>query len=231
MKKPVIYTAIFGDYDVLKLQTKQTIDCDFVCFTDNPKLLVQRWAEKQRKIVPCKRQWVHPRLEAKRYRTHPSEVLPEYETFVYMDGSAVLQSEKAIEYVLSLHKAGDFDILAFKHPERNSIWEEANFTARAEREKYKGIEQKMLDQVESYKQEGMPENVWLTATGLLVSQNTEKMKEFLHARRQENVKWTYQDQLSFDYLVRKHGIKRWHITENLRYNDIISFLFPHQKQI
>lgn len=31
-----IYTAIFGGYDELKPQPEQTIQCDFVCFTDNP---------------------------------------------------------------------------------------------------------------------------------------------------------------------------------------------------
>lgn len=228
MQKIVVYTAIFGDYDILKLQPKQNIDCDFVCFTDNPKILCQRWAEKQRKIIPCKIEKRHSRLNAKRYRTHPSIVLPGYDVFVYLDWSAILQSENAIERVVN--NLWSDDLLVFKHPERNNIRDEAEFTAKAKRKKYEWMEQKMIDQVAHYKLQNMPNNMWLSATWLIVSHNTKKNAEFFEDRRKENIKWTYQDQLSFEYVVRKHKIKRWHITDNLWHNDVVSFLFPHQKQ-
>ena len=48
-KAVVFYTAIFGEYDLLKEPPKKlTTKCDFLCFTDNEKL-----RSKYYKIIYC----------------------------------------------------------------------------------------------------------------------------------------------------------------------------------
>lgn len=235
MGKIVVYTAIFGDFDILKAQPKQTIDCEFVCFTDNPKIYCEAEATRQFNIILCPTENRHPRIEAKRYRTHPSEVFgrlypDKFDFFVYMDWSARLKSEHAIA---DLMKEFDdtSDLLVFKHPERDCIFDEAEFTANAKMKKYFWLEKKMLDQVAYYKKQGMPEMYWLSATWLIVSKNNKKSAQFLSDWRNECIKWTYQDQLSFDYLVRKNTINCQRIKDkNLRNNDLIDFLYPHRKR-
>ena len=37
MKKIVIYTALFGNYDVLSSPINLSKDFDYICFTDKPK--------------------------------------------------------------------------------------------------------------------------------------------------------------------------------------------------
>lgn len=232
MGKIIIYTAIFGDHDILKTQPKQTVDCEFVCFTDNPKLYCENGANKQWKIILCKKQYWHPRMNAKRYRTHPSEIFDEYDCVVYVDWSAKLKSKHSLEILLEQFKIWT-EILCFKHPDRDCIFKEAEFTANANMKKYKWLEKTMLEQVEEYKKNGMPKEYWLSATWLIVSTNTEKAKKFFHDRREECRKRTYQDQLSFEYLIRKNRIQRSHIkwkeSEYLWENNVVDFLYPHLK--
>ena len=73
--KVAIYTAIFGGYDVLKAQPEQKdIECNRFCFTDDPKIKIEKDALDQRNIRLCETQDMHPRMNAKRYRTHPFEI-------------------------------------------------------------------------------------------------------------------------------------------------------------
>ncbi len=54
MAKPVrvcIYTAICGDYDKLKPQPNQTVECDFLCFTDNREVW---WQENLLGLIKTK---------------------------------------------------------------------------------------------------------------------------------------------------------------------------------
>lgn len=225
-KRKVVFTAIFGDYDILKLQPKQTIDTDFVCFTDNADLQVEALATDQRKIVVCERQWKHTRYEAKRYRTHPTVALPEYDQYIYIDGSARLLSHDSIEQVLKQH--GTNDLTCFPHPLRQTIQAEAEATIELNYLKYQWLEDKMLEQVAHYKKSWFPDNIWLSATWLIVSNNNVKTWKAFDDRWIENIKRTYQDQLSFEYIIRKHKLKRWHLKENLWNNNIVDFLSPHK---
>lgn len=227
MKKIAIYTAIFWDYDTIKRQPKQTIDCDFYCFTDTKQIKIQSNQEIDRKIIPCKKRNMHPRMNAKRYRTHPSEILKDYDVFVYMDGTAMLKSADTVEKLLK--KLWTDDMLCFKHPERETIMQEAKFTSSLTEKKYLWLQDKIIKQALHYYDNGFADQYWLSATWLIVSKNTKKNAEMLEDRRQENKIRTYQDQISFDYCCRKHKIKRGWITEHQRNNEFVCFNYPHNK--
>lgn len=225
MKKIVVFTAIFGPHDTLKKQPKQTVPCKYICFTDQKNLLIEKWAEEQREIIlkPNKKEYCD-RMNAKRYRTHPFDYI-DASTYFYMDGTGRLLNDKSVEYFVRqlLPKS---DILAYQHCERDCIYDEAMFSQY--QHKYKRLP--IREQVMSYKKEWMPEHRGLSATGLLVFKKSDKIAEFLHRRRAECVDWTYQDQLSFDYLVWKHNIKRQRVSWEhwtLRQNKVIDFKSPH----
>ncbi len=61
--KIVVYTAIFGNYDALKIIPQQSVNADYVCFTDNPNL-----KSDQFEIIYKKQNHLeHPRMKAKEF--------------------------------------------------------------------------------------------------------------------------------------------------------------------
>lgn len=222
-----VFTAIFGDYDTLKLQPEQTINCRFVCFTDNPDLRIERWAEKQWEvIVTDKNPDLHPRMKAKRHRLHP------YEYFdglvMYMDGTARLKRWDSVEFFTNQLKSSD--LLCFRHPERDGIVKEMEFICNWDENRWKKYKWLPLrEQVQSYINNWFPDNIGLSAAWLLIHRKSDKLIDFLEKWYQENVKWTYQDQLSLEPMIYKHNIKRqWIELEwDLRNNDYITFLEWH----
>lgn len=239
--KVTVYTAIYGGYDVLKRQPQQTIDVDFVCFSDWKEFLSEAWAAQQRnlklkQVEETKQreestkghEWQanHPRMQAKYIRMHPFEFFPNNEFVIYIDWSAKLLSPNSIEFFVS-HFDPNADIMMRKHPVRDCIYDEAK--ASMEHLKYKT--QDINWQVKHYHDERKhPAHAGLSASGLMVIRNTAQVRKFLHTRWMENIKWTYQDQLSFEPLARVMGIKRQRIDPiywNLRHNKLIDFLNPH----
>lgn len=232
-KKPaetIVYTAIFGNKDILKKQPQQTIPVSFVCFTDDPNIECEDWAKEQREIrVIQPHKHLHPRMQAKYFRMHPTDFL-EAKTIIWMDWSARLLRDDSIEHFMSQFLVKKSDILCFQHPERNCIYDEAEFCKYLWKtntiEKYKWLS--LQEQVGWYKDKWFPKDYWLTATGLLITKSDNiRIKDFFHKWRTECLEWTYQDQLSFDYLVWKEWIKRQWLQENLWINDYIDFRNQH----
>lgn len=218
----VVYTSIYGDYETLKKQPEQTIPCKFVCFTDSRQTLEEEdW--HNRDIIefrPKIDEWesYSPALKAKYFRTHPFAFFKN-QYVIYIDGSAKFQSEFSVELLLweILQKS---DMLVFKHPDRDCIFEEAKFCKDIE--KYKKMQ--LMKQAEQYKKDWHPEHYWLSATWLLVFNKSESLSYMLDDRWEQNIKRWTQCQISFEAMVRKHHMKRqWIDSKHLRNNIIVKF--------
>lgn len=227
--KVTVFTAIFWGYDYLKVQPEQTIDCKFVCFTDDKeKLKIERWAEEQREVIEVDTNPdLHPRMRAKRHRTHPYEYFKG--TVMYMDGTARLKSEESVEFFVNQLEKWT-DILCFQHPERSSITDEVWFTTKWGDSRWKKY--RLLDlegQLNHYLWHWFKDNIGLSATGLLIYKQTEKITDFLDKWYNENVKRTYQDQVSFEPTIDALKMNRkWIETEwDIRNNPYINFLEWH----
>lgn len=218
-----VFTAIYWGIDTLKKQPQQDIPVRWVCFTDDENIKCEDWAREQRDIrVVAPHKHLHPRMQAKYFRTHPYDYLDSKIVF-YMDGSARLKKTNSISHFVGQY-LDKSDILTFQHPERNCIYDEAVFCKT--REKYLWLP--MEDQVTRYWMKWYPKNYWLTWTWVLITKKSNtKIIDFLHKRWTECLEWTYQDQLSFDYLVWKEWIKRQRFTDHEWNNDYIDFRNPH----
>jgi hypothetical protein len=167
-------------------------------------------------------------MRAKRFRTHSQDVFEGGDMFMYIDGSWRIEKNDTVEHFVKqfLNKS---DILCFEHPERHCIQDEADFVLEVKRNKYKGLPIK--EQAQYYASQWFPNDYGLTATWMLIFRyGNEKTKQFFKDWRTECLTRTYQDQISFDYLVWKNKIHRSRVQEDLRKNRYINFLSPHQKQ-
>jgi O-antigen biosynthesis protein len=206
----VVYTAISGDYDSLKQPAAQNADCEFVCFTDSDwPARIGAWRVQRFAPDPA----LHPRMRAKRPKILSHEYFPggrwrpasfwsrarSYDLSIWVDGSIEIGSSRFVGDMRALLGAGDWAM--FRHPDRDCIYEEAELSLTLP--KYQGLP--IHEQVETYR--GLvPPHAGLYACGVIVRR--EPVSELLQAAAlswwSENVRWTYQDQLSLPYVIAKH---------------------------
>jgi hypothetical protein len=208
----VIYTAIFGGYDELKQPAAQDQPCDFICFTDMklPRR-VGAW-----RVVPVRRDLrLHPRMQAKRFklishrifpggrlawRYAPLSRRPRYDLSVWVDGSLQVTSARFVGDLRN--RLGNGDWAMFVHPDRDCIYEEAQFSLRMR--KYHDLP--IHPQVDAYRDVVSPHG-GLYACTIIVRREpaSNGVAAVDDAWWAENLKWTYQDQLSLPYVLRRLG--------------------------
>lgn len=208
--KTIVYTAIYGDYDKPK---KQPLGIKPVLFTDG--IESEDW--EVRKVF---REEEHPRMKAKYFKCN-SHVL-DCDVSIWIDGSAVIRTQDFVQWCLD--QLGDGDIALIKHPDRDCIYDEANFCQFMP--KYQGVP--VLEQVEEYRKQGYPAHNGLWACGLLIRRHNDKVKAFNKLWWEHNKKYTYQDQLSFPVCAKEVGLDIRTIDINLNSNNIVDFNTPHK---
>jgi hypothetical protein len=213
-----IYTAIFGGHDDLKAQPACP-GADFVCFTDDDSLESAQW-----RVVACQPRYEHPRLSAKWFRTHPHVVLSDYRFTIWIDASFTLRSERFAAQVLG--RLGESGFALPRHPHRDNLLDEADVSLGLE--KYRG--QPIREQVEHYRLQGFDPHFGLWMTGLLVRDNANaRIRRLDEMWMEENLRWSYQDQISLPYLFWRLGVEPGEVsfTGTLPNNDL--FTISHHR--
>lgn len=226
-----VYTAIFGGYDDLKAQPQQTVPCDWFCFTD----AAGPGRRNGWRIIRERRQpGLHPRMRAKRCKLMAHEFFPDgrlswrhapllrrprYDALVWIDGSIQVTNPRFVEeFVAGIGPSG-WAMLA--HPERDCIYDELH--ASALMQKYAGLP--MARQVGAYRAEGYPANNGLMACGLIARRpGDSRLAGIAEAWWQENVRWTYQDQLSLPVVLWRLGAGVDVVQRNLWDNDWFTYV-------
>lgn len=208
--KTIVYSAIYGQYDK---PIRQIIKEKPLLFTD--RFGAPGWNIRV-KGVP----YSGDRMKAKFFKCNPHKQL-DCDVSIWMDGSGTIHDKefinKCIEYL------DGYDMLAFRHPDRDCIYDEAQFCHMFE--KYRNVD--ILGQVEEYRKRGWPEHNGLWACGLLVRQNNERTRKFNELWWEHIKKYTYQDQLSFPICVAESGVKLKTLELPLNDNKLVTFLTPH----
>lgn len=168
------YTSIAGDNDHLR--------DDVLCITGFDKF---------------KRDVYNARI----FKILPHLMFPDADVTVWIDGNIYIKPEIDVEAMVN-EFLGDNDIVLFKHPGRDCIFQEADacnrlYTGEVAKEVARDIESQML----YYKD--FPKHFGLWETGVLIRRNNKKMARF-------NEKWwshismfSNRDQLSFPVVVKE----------------------------
>lgn len=216
----VIYTAIYGEYDEIVEQPKLK-DVDFILFTDNKEYLNKKtmW-----KIVTLdKFNKFSSRMKSKYPKLMAHEVLDtKYKYSIWIDGNMLIKNKRFVKD--HLQTLTENKIALYIHNDispRACIYEEAEYCK--DFPKYKN--QPIMEQVKSYRKEGFPEKNGLWAGGIIVRDmrnlNVIKINENWW---QENLKWTYQDQLSLPYVLWKLNLKCDTINKDIFNNNEIEIV-------
>jgi len=188
------YTAVYGDHIVLpEFDTK---GFEFRCYTDR-KIESKTWEIHE---APPKHD--NPRMAAKWWKLFPPGTATG-DISIWIDASITVTD---VHEMVRVCKAAlrDHDVAFFKHPERTNIFDEAIASLQMPN-KYAGLP--LLAQVESYREEGLPQDSGLWAGGVIARRHSLKRGIFEADWWEECKKWSYQDQLSLPYVLWKHDVQ------------------------
>jgi len=188
-----VISSAYGGYDEPSVPPEQNHPAEFVFVTDGPA------APAPWRTVHEPRPHLHPRMAAKVAKCRP-DLYADADVYIWMDASMQITAPDFAEWCASFVEHGR--IAQIPHPERNCIEPEAHLSAQMG--KYAG--QPVLEQATHYLADGHPRGWGLWATGLIVYRR--------HAPRiigdawlREQMRWTYQDQLSEAPLLRAMDIR------------------------
>lgn len=185
---------MYGGYDILRAQADQTLDADWLCFTDHDIDAPEPW-----KVIVEAPRYKEPRMAAKFYKTQPSAL--GYDDVVWLDANMQVTSAEFLAGALASRHDG---IAAWKHPQRDDIYTE--FDASKALEKYRGS--RMVSQIARYRGEGHPAKGGLYACGTIAWDATDQRAlTFGDAWLDECEQFSPQDQLSFPVVARRLGMR------------------------
>lgn len=206
VKKIAVYTAIFGEKDDLIEPTFVPEDCDFICFTDQP-FRSKIW-RIQRASPPIAGDMTRSN---RYYKILAHRVLPEYEYSIYVDGNILIRGDVAALLTTQLRTANMamWDHARWAKVPLSSLREEMEQLYRMERDgKHQEDEDLMRKQAESYFADGFPDSGGLSWNCVLIRKHLEPdVVRTMEAWWDELKKWSKRDQISFNYVAWKTGLR------------------------
>lgn len=211
-----VITSVYGAYDQIAPVPEQTIDADWILVTDR-QVDAPGW-----QVVVEPRPHVHPRLAAKVAKCLPWQYV-NAATTVWVDASLRFLVPDALEQIVA--GAEGAAIAQIVHPWRDCIYDEAH--ASVGMPKYQG--QPVAEQVAAYRKRNYPEHWGLWATGLIV-RNGWVTTDLDTAWLAEQVRWTYQDQLSQAPLLWEDEVRPHPLPFPLHGSGVFEWL-PHRDEL
>lgn len=238
-----IYTAIYGGYDDLKEVPRQSLDCDCLCFTDEPGLGANAHGWQVKLMSSRLTAGMHPRMQAKYPRILNQDFfappprnlmgrvlqharrLAHYDYTIWIDGGIRILSPTFAEEMIG--HIGKYGWAMFVHPVRDCIYAECE--ACWYFPKY--ADQPLREQVEFYRAQGYPAHNGLMATGLIARDMRDtRLHKINRDWWRENVRWSYQDQLSLPYVLWSNGYWYDEVRLNLWGNHLFD-MTPHRSEL
>ena len=204
--KIVIYSALLGDYDIIKPVKKQS-QFDYVIFTDiiirgNTNWTIYKipnYLNKLNMSIVKKQRFI---------KLHPHLFFKNYEISLYIDTNLFIYGNitEFIERLLT----PKFDIYIFEHPDRDCIYQEVLAVIKYNKEK----PETAYEIRDKYEKVNFPYNFGLSENCLLVRRHNKKNCINLMEKWWEQIKNnSKRDQLSLSYVLWKTGYKIKYISK------------------
>jgi len=223
--KLVNYTVMFAD-DPKKLHgdlvpyTHDKEGVDYIAFTNSPYIKSDFWDVR---LVDEKDMEKDGRYTARKYKTLPHKILPDYDFHMWTDNQVYFNTDPVS--LVEGYLGDDYDVAAHKHIDRECMYQEVE--ACLNRPQSAGPSrqdpQLLIKQGEDYREDGYPEMNGLYETGFLLRRNCDKVRKFNEQWWDESINRTTEDQVSFVYLLWKN--------QEIRMNGIEYTLCAHQSAL
>lgn len=195
-KKIVVYTAIAGGYDDLKMPEVFSEHCDYVCFSDRELPGDHGW-----EVRPFDYLSADPRRTARYVKVHPHVYFPDYECSIWIDANLLIKKD-ITEFTTAL--SPDVPMATYLHPYRDCIYAEGEECAQREFDDADTIR----TQLERYKHAGYPPNNGLNETNVLVRRHQdERVIRVMNDWWREIENGSKRDQLSLNYAAHVNEVE------------------------
>jgi GT2 family glycosyltransferase len=196
LTKPlVVYTAIFDAYDALRQPSMLSDEVDFVCFSDVELRDPGVWQLRSLEYFHSS-----PRRMARYAKTHPHVLFPDHQWSLWIDGRVGLQCDP-MELIRA--RAGDADVVTFRHPDRNDCYEEADEVIALDLDDPVVVKRQMA----LYRAAGLPPGIPLYETNVLLRRhNAAPVIALDQAWFAEMEVGSARDQLSLGYAAWRLGV-------------------------
>ena len=197
MNRYVIYSAMVGGYDQLLQPLAIDDRFDFVLFTNEvAEPTVGVW-----QIRPIEYQNEDNTRICRYVKTHPQDLLPEYEASVWMDMNVIIKTSYLYERVTRLLEDG-IEVSSMCHPVRDCIYDEA-FAVMHMMVEHESI---VLKWCRRLRKENYPVNNGLCETNVMYRKHSERISD-VDAYWWECIEGnSRRDQLSFNYVLWKKNV-------------------------
>jgi len=237
--KIAIITAIYGNYDNIKehnIQSKDSVD--WYCFTNNKNMKSKQWTiinkpyhteDDEDSIFHKYKNYysknsnnkIKNMMNAKYYKikSHKIDILKKYDYIVWIDGSIFLQNN-FINNIQSLINK-NYQLINFKHSVRNNINDETFVSKKL----LKYQNQDLDNQYKTYIEEGFQDNFGLFENTIIIRKNNKKINKLFDDWWIHNLKYSYQDQISYPFVLWKNKMNPdFIINENVFNNREYSYV-------
>lgn len=196
----VIFTYILNNYDYLKEPNIISEGWDYLCFTDNPEIKSNVW---QVIILNEFDFFDFPKNHKKR----ASLIMIQYYKFISKRYKIVMSINGAIKINCNLNEIikktfnfKGFDIMIFKHPIRDCIYEEAEVCKELNKDSHFVID----EQMSRFMKQGFPKHAKLYSNGIIIRKNrSSRLKKVSLVWSKEFIEGSLRDQLSLNYAIWK----------------------------
>ncbi len=197
-----IYTAIAGGKDApLKFNSniRGNNDSFYLFYDDSSVRKEARWAWNPFLMSKEVMQIKDPVRRAKYYKAMAHKVFPNAPYSLWIDGNVIPLVK--IDNLIKKYLQED-DLCMFKHPLRDSAYEEAEVC-----KKLKLDDPAIIDaQMQRYRDNFFPEHFGLTACTVILRRHTPEVAAFNEMWWDEICKGSKRDQLSVDYCMRAYDL-------------------------
>ncbi|MEK7583056.1 MAG: glycosyltransferase domain-containing protein [Patescibacteria group bacterium] len=225
MQKTVIYTAIFGNHEQLREPEYVPSGCDFVCFTNN-ELRSRTW--DVRTIPPPH---PDPRLASRHVKILAHKYFPEYEESVYIDGNLIVTGnvhQLCDTYLESSNMAVYNHAHTSMDPVASVREESIHLIQRTRAGKFEDDPKLIASQLHAYLSEGFIDNQGVSVNMILLRRhNAPDVIKAMELWWSELLKFSKRDQMSFNYVAWKTGLKFNYIDGDSRNNPYFKWV-PHE---
>ena len=215
MKEVAIISANLGKFDKQVDPVIQSINCDFIRYTDD-------------NMVPRSKSMT-PRMQSRIPKMFGWQLNPGYKYYIWIDGSFTLQNPDAVKWMIDV--LDDHEIMFFKHPNRKTIREEFDYvkgrmgrdggcrylTPRYEGEVFDEL-MLLIDADESFV------DTSLYCSGIFIHKNTRKTQDMMTDWWYYTSRYNSCDQLSLPYVLHKSICNEKILSDNPYTSPYLTFI-------
>lgn len=198
MARVAVYTCITGSYDEVKtfpLYAESKID--YFLFTNNRSITSDFWS-----VVYIDDEGLDNIRLARKIKVLGHPILASYDVTVWMDGASYARAP-ITKFLSECCDLDSYSLVGFAHRERDCIYDEALECVKVKKDKLPII----AEQVSRYKSEGYPSHAGLIESTVIVRRgHDEVLDAAMFDWFEEICRGSYRDQLSFNYVARRHNL-------------------------